>query len=217
MGCFLEEHYSTSKEPNIIQDIIGGKDKNEDFKKLYNLIKMDKTPNPNQIPCIFKFLKIDTFFLGFQNLEGIYSSYKEEFEKRNLSKKDSVHASLLFSFSDDCMYFLDYYPETNNSSDGFVQFYDNENKGLRYKIMTMEEFIQFNNLCIIKLKSELKSEEPMTFYELFDLIYNENKWKYKDYDLEKNNCCHFAKFIIDKLKSKLLTGDKKMILFLLYI
>ena len=204
--------YDYNKTPTNIENIENKKDENKDFGVLHELIKK-KEENKYGIPCIFKFLKINTFYLGLKNL-GIYSRYKEEFESRNLGKKDSVHASLLFSFSNDCNYFLDYYPDTYNSSDEYIHFYNDENKGLRYKSMKMEEFIKYNSVCII----QLKTDKEMNFYDLFEIIYKDNNWRYKDYDLEKKNCCHFGKFILDKLESKLLTGDRmKDFIFTKYI
>lgn len=202
MGEFLASAYQDNNNSANIKNIKENKDKNEDFMRIYSLLENDKHENKFQIPFVFKFLKIEEFFLGLQNLEGIYSRYKEEFEKRNLSKKDSVHASILFSFSDDCKYFLDYFPD--NSTEDFIRFYQDNDKGLRYKAMTMEEFIHINSVCIIKLKSDKK----MTLFELFEKIYSYNKWRYKDYDLENHNCCHFAKYILELLNSSLLTGNK---------
>ena len=82
--------------------------------------------------------------LLYQNMEKIYFNHKAEFEKRQLSKKDSVHASLLFSFSNNCNYFIDYFPASSNSD--FIHFYPNETKGLRYKEMTIKDFVSFINL-----------------------------------------------------------------------
>ena len=205
MGGFLENIYSdTHKDLNNVINIKLKKDINEDFKRLNDLMKNEEneeSSNKFKIPKIFKYLKIDNFILGLQNMEEIYNGYQAEFKKRNLSKRDSVHASLLFSFSNNCNYFIDYFPASSNSD--FIHFYPNETKGLRYKEMTIENFIRFNSVCIIKLKSN----KEITLYKLFENIYSNNKWKYENYDLEKNNCCHFAEYILKTLDSKLLTEN----------
>ena len=208
---FLHYPYDTHKSNNV-KTIKENKDSNEDFKRLNDLMEKGESSNAFKIPNIFKFLKIDNFFLGLQNMEEIYNNYKAEFEKRKLSKKDSVHASLLFSFSNDCNYFIDFFPASSNSD--FIHFYPNETKGLRYKEMTIKDFVSFNSVCIIKLKSN----EGITLYELFEKIYSYNKWKYENYDLEKNNCCHFAEFILKILNSKLLSENiMEDILFTEYV
>ena len=202
MGVFSENNPCDShKNLNNVKNIKLKKDSNEDFKRLNDLIGNLESLNKFKISNIFKFLKIDNLFLGLQNMEKIYNEYQAEFKKRNLSKKDSVHASLLFSFSNNCNYFIDYFPASSNSD--FIPFYPNETKGLRYKEMTIEDFIRFNSVCIIKLKSN----KGITLYNLFEKIYSDNKWKYENYDLEKNNCCHFAEYILKILDSKLLTEN----------
>ena len=208
---FFSEAYSYNKNLVNINEIESKKGKIKDFEILYDLIK-DESSNNSQIPLIFKFLKIKQFFLGLQNLEEIYEKYKDEFKKRGLRKEDSVHASLLFSFSDDCNYFLDYLPDSSNND--YILLYKNEKRGLRYRPMTIKEFIHKNDVCIIKLESN----KNISLYELFEIIINTNKWKYNDYDLEKNNCCHFAEFILKTLDSKLYEGNiSKDIIFTINI
>lgn len=212
MGFFFGHNPYDTHKSNNVKTIKENKDSNEDFKRLNDLMEKGESSNAFKIPNIFKFLKIDNFFLGLQNMEEIYNNYKAEFERRKLSKKDSVHASLLFSFSDDCNYFIDFFPASSNSD--FIHFYPNETKGLRYKEMTIKDFVSFNSVCIIKLKSN----EGITLYELFEKIYSNNKWKYENYDLEKNNCCHFAEFILKILNSKLLSENiMEDILFTEYV
>ena len=64
----------------------------------------------------------------------------------------------------------------------------------------------------------MKSNEGITLYELFEKIYSYDKWKYESYDLEKNNCCHFAEYILKILNSKLLTENiMEDILFTEYV
>lgn len=200
--CFIRDLYEYNKTPIDVQTIREKKEENDDFKRLCKLIEKGESPNKKNIPKIFKFLKIDKFYLGLQNMEEIYDKYTEEFKSRKLNKKDSVHASLLFSFSGDCNYFIDYLPSSSNPS--FIYCYPNEKKGLRYKEMTFEEFIHYNSVCIIRLKAE----KNITLYELFENIYSDNKWKYENYNLEKNNCCHFAKYIMEMLDSTLYTKNK---------
>lgn len=195
------ESYKYNKNFVNIGEIEKNKDQNKDFERLYDLFKVNKSFNKFGIKSVFKFLKIDIFFLGLQNLEEIYTKFENEFKSRNLRKEDSVHASLLFSFSDDCNYFVDYFPD--NSTQNYSHFYKDESKGLRYKNMTIKEFIQKNSVCIIKLKCN----KEISLYDLFEIIFNENKWKYQDYDLEKNNCCHFAKYTLETLNAKLYTGN----------
>ena len=212
MGFFFGHNPYDTHKSNNVKTIKENKNSNEDFKRLNDLMEKVESSNAFKIPNIFKFLKIDNFFLGLQNMEEIYNNYKAEFERRKLSKKDSVHASLLFSFSDDCNYFIDFFPASSNSD--FIHFYPNETKGLRYKEMTIKDFVSFNSVCIIKLKSN----EGITLYELFEKIYSNNKWKYENYDLEKNNCCHFAEFILKILNSKLLSENiMEDILFTEYV
>ena len=196
----LGEFYKYNRNLIDIKNIEEKKDINSDFGRLYNLIKDSKSSNQFKIPPIFKFLKIKEFFLGLQNFEEIYEKYSNEFEKRGLGREDSVHASLLFSFSDDFNYFFDYFPD--RTSNDYTHFYPDESKGLRYKPMTIKEFIYKNSVCLIKFKSD----KNISFYELFEKIFSMNKWKYNDYNLEKNNCCHFAEFILKELDSKLFTG-----------
>lgn len=196
----IGELYKYNRNLIDIKIIEEKKDINSDFGRLYNLIKDSKSSNQFNIPPSFKFLKIKEFFLGLQNFEEIYEKYSNEFEKRGLGREDSVHASLLFSFSDDCNYFLDYFPD--RTSNDYTHFYPKESKGLRYKPMTIKEFINKNSVCLIKFKSD----KNISFYELFEKIFSMNKWKYNDYNLEKNNCCHFAEFILKELDSKLFTG-----------
>ena len=194
------DSYRYNRDLIDIKTIEEKKDINSDFKRLYNLIKNSESSNQYKIPPTFKFLEIKEFYLGLQNFEEIYEKYSYEFEKRGLGRKDSVHASFLFSFSDDCNYFLDYFPD--NTSNDYTHFYPDETKGLRYRPMTTKEFIHKNSVCLIKFKSD----KEISFYKLFEKIFSINKWKYNDYNLEKNNCCHFAEFILKELDSKLFTG-----------
>ena len=207
----ISDQYNINKKLVDINEIKKNSNNNKDFQYIKDLIK-EESFNNSQISSIFKFLKIKQFFLGLQKMEVIYEKYKDEFKKRDLKKEDSVHASLLFSFSNDCNYFFDYFPGYSN--DDYIFLYKNEKRGLRYKPMTKKEFISKNNVCIIKLKSD----NNISLYKLFDIIIKTNEWKYDNYNLEKNNCCHFAKFILKTLDSKLYEGDTlKDIIFTMYI
>lgn len=198
----IKDIYIFNRNLVDIKTIEEKKDKNNDYRILYNLIKESKSSNQFKIPPSFKFLKIKEFFLGLQNFEEIYEKYSDEFNKRGLERKDSVHASFLFSFSDDCNYFLDYFPD--RTSNNYTHLYLDESKGLRYRPMTITEFIHKNSVCLIKCKSN----KNISFYELFETIFSKNEWKSNDYDLENHNCCHFAEFILKELDSTFFTGKK---------
>lgn len=201
MGVYFD-FYLYNKNATNVEKIKERKNENKDFHQICAIIESCPSSDKSKIPNIFKFLNINYFYLGLSNMEKIYYRYENEFKSRNLGLKDSVHASLLFTFENDCNYFIDYFPETWNF--GYLPFYQEEKKGVRYKPMTIEEFICNNSVCIIKMKSNKK----ITLYDLFKTIYFENNWKYENYDLEKHNCCHFARFILKKLDADLLTGNK---------
>ena len=120
----IKDIYIFNRNLVDIKTIEEKKDKNNDYRILYNLIKESKSSNQFKIPPSFKFLKIKEFFLGLQNFEEIYEKYSDEFNKRGLERKDSVHASFLFSFSDDCNYFLDYFPD--RTSNNYTHLSDKE-------------------------------------------------------------------------------------------
>lgn len=183
MGISVYEYNDTYKTD--IQEIKNNEKENNDFKTLNQLMNKFISKN-NLIPSEFKFLTIKILYLGLNSAEDIYNKYTKEFEKRGLKKKDSVHASFLFNFSDDCNYFIDYFPNKCDST--YSHLFKDEDKGIRYKNMSFEDFIHKNDICIIKLKSN----KSMTFYQFLENIFNSNKWKYENYDLETNNCCHFG-------------------------
>ena len=56
---------------------------NESMLKTNNTKEPTELNNTFKIPKIFKFLEIDNFFLGLQNMEKIYFNHKAEFEKDN--------------------------------------------------------------------------------------------------------------------------------------
>lgn len=178
--------------------------RNEDFERINDLIIANESKLNNNliIPKFFHFLKIKSFYLGFNSVENIYNRYCKEFQERGFNKKDSVHASLLFIFSDDCNYFIDFFPKECDSE--YTHIYKNENKGVRYKKSNIKEFVQKNNICII----DFKSKKEMTFYELLDEMCSSEEWRADNYDLEKKNCCHFALRALELLDSSLSTNDK---------
>ena len=177
---------------------------NVDFEKINNLILANESKiNDNLIiPKVFHFLKIKSFYLGFNSIEKIYNQYYKQFQERGFNKKDSVHASLLFIFSDDCNYFVDFFPEECDSE--YTHIYKNEKKGIRYKKSNVKEFVEKNNICII----DFKSKKEMTFYEFLDEMCSSEEWKASNYDLENKNCCHFTLKALELLDSSLSTNDK---------
>lgn len=180
------------------------KNENEDFNKIHKIIKAQSLKkNENLIiPEVFHFLKIDSFYLGLNYAKNIYNYYSEEFQKLGLTKNDSVHASFLFNFSDECNYFVDYLPDKCDSE--YKHIYKDEDKGVRYKISSIKEFVEKNDICIINLKAH----KSMSFYDFFEKICSNEKWIYKNYNLETNNCCHFCLNALKELDAELYTKDK---------
>ena len=203
MGMCHDYNFLIKSNKVDIEEINKYKNENKDFESICNLINIgNRDKNIDLIISnSFKFLKIESFYLGLNSAEEIYNFYSKEFQIRGLSKEDSVHASLLFVFSDDCNYFVDYFPDRCSSEYNHV--FKDEKKGLRYKVSNIKEFIEKNNICIINFKAQ----NIITFYELLNIIHSSGKWTFKNYDLEKNNCCHFCLYVLNILKAKLATDN----------
>jgi len=197
-------YYYSDKPKTDINGIKDNKDNNKDFKALNNLISKNennKDKSQLNIQDTFQFLIIEKIYLGFNSAYEIYNKYKTEFEKNVLEKKDSSHPSLLFEFSEDCCFYVDYLPDKGNSKN--AQFVYKEKYGLRYCQKNYEDFIHHNDTCIILLKSDIK----MNFKDFFLNICKNKKWDKESHDYLKHNCNDFIIESLQLLQAKRLNNN----------
>lgn len=191
-------YYDDNKPNPNMGNILTNKNNNKDYKKINDIIQVqNKKQSDLKIESSFKFLIIESIYLGFNSAPRIYKTYKNAMKKKGLSEKDASHPSLFFMFSKDCSYFVDYLPDEGKASN--VTFvYGKDKLGLRYGNKNFEEFTLHNDTCII----ELKSEEKKNFYQFFEEICKVGTWNSKNHDIENHNCNHFCIESLKLLKAK---------------
>ena len=203
MGC----KHCRANNKKIDYEILNTDEKgDQDLFKKCKKIEEDNTKNTLlNIPDYFKLLKVKKIYLGFKSSYNQFKKYKKEALKRGYEKKDFVHPSIYACYNGDSGYFIDYQPYSSDAKN--VNYIYKYNKGgLRYGDKNFLDFVESNNLCIIKLKINEKNEK--TFYQFFtECCCDGNSWTTISFDFEYNNCCDFVIKALEILDASLETGN----------
>ena len=127
---------------------------------------------------------------------------KKKITKRGYSKKDCVHPSIYVFYNEKNGFFIDYQPSKTDAKN-VKYIYKGQESGIRYGEKSYKEFVEYNNVCIIKLKATKKN-----LYDFLKECCSDGaSWTERNFNYEFNNCCHFIIKALEVLNENLETGN----------